>query len=449
VVDEFDTPISGARVTAASGATTRTATTVADGTATVTQVPTGAVTVSATADGFVDSPAQGATVNVNAATPVTIEMVRRAQAAGGVIGATPIAASGDGTSFTFRLRIIVVSQNEPFSPIENLPATAFSLGDCPNAGEHETEGPQLPNCVRGGVVQGLPYDAPYTVVGDGSPNPFTPVDGNLTRTPYAAALLFDSSGSIGGPMGSDPTDARIFASKVFLGGAGDKQVMLSAFADDNPEGNDSLLPDVPLTIFPCTPACATSAPLFTGNGSSLFDALDALAELESGGTPLYASVNTMLAKVDEAAGNLPSPPVNLRRAVVLYSDGDDIYCGSLTNCTDQRVSVIGESDATNVDIITVALQSPRVNSLALAELSLRGDVGSGAYLFAESTQQLVPIYGVLDALLSETLKAYDVDWTVEAGDQVLVPGRAVLGRVGVDAGTTQFTLPFVVQIPQP
>ena len=366
------------------------------------------MTVSATADGFVDSPAQGATVNANAATPVTIEMVRRAQAAGGVIGATPIETSGDGTSFKFRLRIIVVSQNEPFSPIENLPATAFSLGDCNNAGETEPVGPQLPNCVRDGIVQGQPFYAPYTVV-SATPSPFTPVDGNATRTPYAAALLFDSSGSIGGPMGSDPTDARIFASKVFLGGAGDKQVMLSAFADDNPDGQDSLLPDVPLTIFPCTPACATSAPLFTGNGSSLFDPLDALAELESGGTPLYASVNTMLAKVDEAAGNLPSPPVNLRRAVVLYSDGDDIYCGSLTTCTNQRVSVIGESDATNVDIITVALQSPRVNSLALAELSLRGDVGSGAYLFAESTQQLVPIYGVLDALLSEPLRP--TTWT--------------------------------------
>ena len=58
--------------------------------------------------------------------------------------------------------------------------------------------------------------------------------------------------------------------------------MLAAFAN----GADSLLPEPPVTYFPCQPC----TPEFFDNGNSLFASLDELATLEGGGTPLYDSL---------------------------------------------------------------------------------------------------------------------------------------------------------------
>ena len=430
VVDEFDAPISGATVSATVGSTTRTATTGASGTVTVTQVPTGTASVSASADGFIDSPDEDHPVTEDQTTNVTITLQRVAQATGGVVEALPAAPLGNGTSYTFRLRVVVIDQD--FEPVEGLTAGAFTLEDCTPV----VESPENPDCVRDSTAN---FDAAYTVTSD-TPANFAPVPAG-TPVPYAAALLLDSSGSI---RMSDPTDARIFASKVFLGSlSGGDQAMLSAFADDNPNpgGNDSLLP-MDLTVFPCATA-PCPPPAFVTDGESLFPSLDDLATLEAGGTPLYFSLSEM---INIVRNNAPAAPADLRRAVVLFSDGEDIYCaenGGFQNCTDERQAAVDLSRSQPVvDIFTIGLTDD-VNHLAMAELALGA---GGAYMFAENTEQLIPIYGSLGRLLSNSLPTYEMEWTVENPGGELTDGRAVLGRLTVDTGATTFELPFVVQI---
>jgi hypothetical protein len=429
VVDQFDAPINAVTITATIGSTTRTATTGADGTATVTQVPTGAVSVTASAEGLVDPPAQTVTVNADATATVSFEMERVVEATGGISRAVADGAlSGDGSSFTFRLRVIVIDQN--FNPVPGLTVSAFTLADCEPV---TPEFPERPDCVRSSSGG---FDAAYTVA-NATPASFAVID-PTGPVPYAAGLLFDSSDSI---RDTDPTDARIFATKEFLNdiGSGDL-VMLAAFAD----GADSLLPDPPLTYYPC--ATAPCTPQFTTDGNSLFASLDSLATVEGGGTPLYDSLEEMVITVDDTA---PTTPANLRQAAVLFSDGKDIYCaeppGSFQFCTQRREDVVTLSEQRLVDIFTIGL-SDNVDSLAMAELALRN---GGAYMFAERTTQLIPIFGVLGRLLSNSLPSYEMVWTVNAAAATLAPGRAVIGRLTVDTGSATFALPFVVQIEQP
>jgi hypothetical protein len=361
---------------------------------------------------------------------VNFVIERVTQAAGGVTLAVAQEPT-DGSSFTFRMRVLVIDQD--FEPVRNLTAADFTLADC---SEDDGDSSQ-PHCVRGGTAQ---FDVDYTVE-SATPAGFQFIDPDPDGpVPYAAALLLDSSESI---ATTDPTDARIFANKQYLEGIGNNdRVMLAAFADDV----DSQLPE-DLTIYPCD-ASPCPAPEFTNDGESLFPSLDSLATLEGGGTPLYDSLGQMLTVVDDTADALPSPPANLRRAVVLFSDGRDIYCDDVQpdpfqNCTDQRVAVANQSEQLGVDILTIGL-GDNVDSLAMAELALRG---RGSYLFAQDSTQLIPMYSVLGQLLSKTLPIYEMVWTVNSA----VPGafnsnRAVIGRLTVDTGSEPFTLPFVVQI---
>jgi Carboxypeptidase regulatory-like domain len=424
VVDQFDAPINGVTITAGS----RTATTGSAGTATVTQVPVGSVSVTASAAGLVAPPAK--TVTVTADTPATVDFImeRVTQAAGGVTVAIAQEPT-DGSSFTFRMRVFVI--NEDGVPVENLTAEDFTLADCQNVDGQ-------PNCVRGNTAA---FDVEYTVdTVESAPTDFRFIDPDPDGpVPYAAAVLLDSSESI---AETDPTDARIFANRVFLDDIGSGNfVMLSAFAD----AATSLLPE-DLTIYPCS-AAPCPAPEFTDNGDSLFPSLDSLATSEGGGTPLYASLTDMLGIVDATANQLPSPPANLRRAVVLFSDGKDIYCDDVLpnpflNCLQTREQVVSDSVSLNVDILTIGLGA-NVDSLSMAELALRG---RGSYLFADAGPQLIPIYGVLGRLLSKSMPTYEMVWKVNAA----VPGafnadHAVIGRLTINT-VPAFTLPFVVQI---
>jgi Carboxypeptidase regulatory-like domain len=438
VNDQFGTAVTGATVSATNGTTTRTATTAADGTGTVTLVPTGTASVTATAIGLTPSAPQSVTVNANATSNVTFTLQRVTEAAGGISAAVPAAPlSGDGSSFTFRLRVVVIDQN--FNPVEGLTASAFTLAPC----DPVTEPPPKPDCVRGnsGDITGS-FDANYTVSGT-SPTDFAAVAA-LPAVPYAAGLLFDSSRSM---RVSDESDARISASKVFLDDIGSDLVMLAAFSDDDPNGganSTSLLPAPPLTYYPCAAATPCTPP-FTSAGNDLLASLDSLATLEAGGTPLYDSLATIIVSVDSAA------PANVRQAAVLFSDGKDIYCdppdgsGSFAVCNQRRGEVVEAARSSQVDIFTIGL-SNEVDSLAMAELALRN---GGAYMFAERPTQLISIFGVLGRLLSNSLPSYDMVWTVNAAAGTLAAGRAVIGRLTVNTGSATFPLPFVVQIQPP
>ena len=432
VEDQFGAPINGVTITAGS----RSGTTGSAGTVTVTGVPTGSVSVTAHAEGLVDPPAQTVTVPDNGTANVSFTMDRVVEAAGGIRGAAPLSTNDD-TTVTFRLRVIVIDEN--FNPVPNLQASAFTLADCAPV---TPEFPERPDCVRFGSPG---RDAAYTVQ-NAQPANFQEVADPPGPVPYAAGLLFDSSASI---ADSDPTDARIFATKEYLNdvasGGGDF-VMLAAFADQGARQ----LPNEGVNYFPCDPC----TPSFTSDGNSLFASLDELANLEGGGTPLYDSVQDMIITVDTE----PVTPTN--QAVVLFSDGRDIYCddpnanppGSFAFCTTRRRQVVEEAGAPrNVNIFTIGLASDNVDTLALAELALRD---GGAFMFAERPTQLISIFGILDRLLADDVPSYQMEWTVNAAAGTFDPtpsngdpAGAVIGQLTIDTGpSTAVTVPFAVQV---
>ena len=111
----------------------------------------------------------------------------------------------------------------------------------------------------------------------------------------AAALLLDQSGSI---LSTDPTGARLYSAKAFLGGLGaDDRVLLAAFAGSSAAS----IPTSPLTVYGPFHDRA-SAPGY-------FATLDALAAQVGGNTPLYASLEKLDHTLLEAAADLGSPPL--------------------------------------------------------------------------------------------------------------------------------------------
>ena len=132
----------------------------------------------------------------------------------------------------------------------------------------------------------------------------------------------------------------------------------------------------------------------------------------------------MVGTVDDTASmTSPDPPANLRQAVVLFSDGKDIYCaeppGSFQFCT--RTSRRGRErwPGHARSISSRSGCSPtNVDSLAMAELALRN---GGAYMFAERPSQLISIFGILDRLLADDMPTYEMEWTVNAAAGTLIP----------------------------
>jgi hypothetical protein len=248
--------------------------------------------------------------------------------------------------------------------------------------------------------------------------------------PFAAALLFDQSSSVGR---TDPTDARIFAAKTFIGSVrpgGTDWVSLGAFAEDYPLTNNGpfLLPGVPpLHIFP---------PGFTQDGSSFYADIDTFPGLESGDTPFYAALDLMVDHVK---------PRTERKAVVVFSDAvdNDPNCASEQTCRDATVAAANLAD---VSVFTIGLStSPGVRVQSLAELASRT---GGTYLLAPDASSLIPIYGSLGALLSGSLLQYEIVWTVRSPTaNAFRAGYFVSGKMDIDVGSEVITVPFVVAIP--
>jgi hypothetical protein len=245
------------------------------------------------------------------------------------------------------------------------------------------------------------------------------------RIPYFASLLIDQSGSI---KDSDPTDARIFATKVFLDGVmpsngfGDVAA-LSAFAETN-QSATALIPTQPVTNFG-----------FSTIGRDLFGDLDTLATLEGGGTPLYKALDEMITYTRNNAGTGG-------KAVVLFTDGRDTACNQPIACRNASISLARDQDP-KVDIFTIGLS----DAVDFEELSDLAERGNGYFLFAESAEQLIPIYGSLGALLSKSLSAYTMTWQIQTSKiDAFEVDRAVLGQLRISTGTNVIELPFVVRI---
>jgi hypothetical protein len=245
--------------------------------------------------------------------------------------------------------------------------------------------------------------------------------------PYAAALLFDQSSSI---TASDPTDARLFSAREFLGGLGaEDRAALAAFASDG--ATPAKIPERPVSIFPI------GSPVFVADGAAFFPTLDQLATLEGGRTPLYDAICRVIDFTDTNA------PAGRRQAVVAFTDGrNDTNQAAPAVCKELN-EAITRSQAKDVDIFTIGL-SGQIDGEALATLA---DGGNGVFLFAEDTAQLITIYGSLGNLLSGSLTTYKLSFRVRTTTaNTFQVGRGVLGKITVDTGATTVTLPFVARI---
>jgi hypothetical protein len=345
---------------------------------------------------------------------VTIERAR--SPAGGSLasrsGFVPVANDGE-QQLTFEIELVVVGVDS--QPIVNLSATDFVLRVCsPDSTNDRID------CIQGSAADADQGYTPVTAV----PQSLQLVPGQ-TASPYAAALLLDQSGSI---IQSDPTGARLFSAKAFLSGLGTQdRALLAAFAG----GPGALIPTTPLAVY---------AP-FKDNASAqdYFPVLDSLAPLVGGNTPLYDSIDTLRTSFSD-----PSLPAGLAKAAVIFTDGADTTCVGAEACRTRREQSIQGANADSVRIFTIGLSSG-VDILALGELANRT---GGAMLYADTAEQLLPLYGSVGKLLSLSLPTYRLRYTVHAGSPgAFRSGNALLGRVHVTTGAGAFDVPFIVRVP--
>ncbi|MFZ0105690.1 MAG: vWA domain-containing protein [Thiobacillus sp.] len=426
VSDIYGAKIAGATVEATIGTTVVTGTTNVDGVATMADgTPvlifrgvTGTASVIVSRDTFVTQPAT-AEITANQLTELSVTLDRATSAAGGSLtsrSGTPPSVAPGAQSMTFEIELVIVDGQS--RPITGLDAANFVLRACtPDPGNDRVD------CVRGAAAD---FDASY-VPATGIPVSIALIPGAAAQ-PYAAALMLDQSGSI---ATSDPTGARLYSAKAFIDGIGtEDRVLLSAFAN-----GAALIPDIPLTLYPPFRDSAT-----VSDEPSYFSTLDSLPALVGGSTPLYAALDLMREQLVTDA----SLPDGIAKSLVIFTDGDDTDCGDANACRTRRQESIDAANTAGVRVFTIGLSSG-VNFEALGELA---NQTGGAFLFADSPEQLIPLYGSVGRLLSLSLPTYRLRWTVQAEESgIFLPGNAILGRVEVSAGGSKFEVPFIVGIP--
>ena len=376
--------------------------------------PDGTAGVTVIRSSFVDKTVS-ATSSTGRLNEVVVKLDRMSSAAGGSLtsrsGVLPT-VDASGQTMTFEIELITVDGES--RAIENLSSADFVLRSCkPTAGNDRA------HCVRGAGA-----DAAYLPVA-ATPEALLPIAGRAA-TPFAAALLLDQSGSI---LQTDPTGARLFSAKAFLSGLGtDDAALLAAFAG----GPGAIIPTAPLTVY---------AP-FRGQAlaSSFFPTLDSLTPLLGGNTPLYDSLDALRRRLSGEA----SMPAGLAKAIVIFTDGADTSCASGQSCRTSRLQAIQGANRDQVRLFTIGLSSG-VDIVALGELA---NHTGGALLYADTAEQLLPLYGSVGRLLSLSLPTYRLRWTVRASAPgVFLSGHTLLGRVQVTAGAKTFDVPFIVGIP--
>jgi len=138
-----------------------------------------------------------------------------------------------------------------------------------------------------------------------------------------------------------------------------------------------------------------------------------------------------------------SLPVGIAKSVVIFTDGDDTTCGDPDAWRGIRQTSIATANAIGTRVFTIGLTN-QVNFEALGELA---NGTGGAFLFAESPEQLIPLYGSVGKFLSLSLPTYRLTWTVQASSTgVFKTGNALLGNVTVTTATSTFDVPFIVGI---
>lgn len=423
VIDTYGVGVAGATVQATVGTSSTTGTTNAEGIANPQDfdalLPVGSASVTVSRDTFVPQTVTAA-ITDGQVTDLKVTLKRATSAAGGSLtsrtskgGTSPIVY--DGASMTFEIELVIVDSNS--QPIVGLAEADFKLLSCkPDVANERVD------CVRSATASF--DDWGYTPVSVTSE--IATVVPEEPYQPYAAALMLDQSASI---SVTDPTGARLYSAKAFLEKlGGDDWILLSAFSS----GALAKIPDKPLTVYPPF-RDSTSAP-------SYFTDLDSLAALVGGDTPLYSALDELRDRV------VTDAPGGIAKSAVIFTDGDATDCNSPSDCRTRRQDSIVAANTAGLRIFTIGLSSG-VNFEALGELA--NETG-GAFLFAESAEQLIPLYGSVGRLLSLNLPTYRLRWTVQAdptSTAIFQPGNALLGRVEVTTEAGTFNVPFIVGIP--
>ncbi|MES2959684.1 MAG: vWA domain-containing protein [Pseudomonadota bacterium] len=412
VTDAFGTPVAGAMVREATNSSTTDdrgiALLLVDGSK-------GSAQLNVSRETFMDK-SVAAPVAAGQANEIALTLDRATSAAGGALTSrSGVLPTVDGTArqLTFEIELVIVDGGS--QAIDSLKLADFTLRACtPDAANNRVD------CLRGA---GADADVAYVPL-QATPEAMALIPGGPAM-PYAATLLMDQSGSI---LQSDPTGARLFSAKAFLGGLGaDDQALVAAFAS----GPSALIPTPPLAVY---------GPFRNKvNAPSYFPTLDSLAPLVGGETPLYDSADALRQQVI-SDGSLPA---GLAKALVIFTDGADTYCGGTETCRTRRAQSILSANTDGVRLFTIGLSSG-VDIVALGELA---NQTGGALLYADSPEQLLPLYGSAGKLLSLSLPTYRLRWTVQAGSGVFQPGSTLVGRVQVTTTGSTFDVPFIVGIP--
>jgi hypothetical protein len=410
VVDEFGAPVIGASVSIDSGGTGQSRTTDSNGVATVTSVPRGTASITITQTDFFDF-SDSVSVVEDSVTSISVTLVRETEPAAGVFSVrlTENVGMTDGQTVTFSVDVVVVDDDpNAVTSIETLTAADFSLNACSDNNPDEVE------CLLGDAMQ---PDVGYSVVTT-TPQAFELRPGAAAET-YAANLMIDQSGSI---ATSDPSDARLFATKVFLQNLGPGDFgAVSAFAS-----TEALIETVPVTRI--------TDFIQSGAAEDVFADIDVLAELEGGDTPLLDAIDEEL---DYMAANAPASVD--RSAIVLFTDGLDSSCVEIACIS----PITAKAVSLDVELFTIGL-GPSINASNMARMAQ--DTG-GSFMFAQYASQLFPIYGSLGNLLSGSLSMYRMEWTIQADTaNTYKIGQTILGTLVITTPQNQIDLPLRVFI---
>lgn len=411
VRDVYGAPVAGATVKQLTAASPE-ITTDAEGVAFLIAMP-GPVALSIAVPTFTPVVTQ-ATLGLDAVTTVPVTLQRTTAAAGGALssrsGQAPV-RSADGRTLDFEIELLLVGGDA--QPVGGLLAADFQLLPCqPDAATPAAD------CLRNAPTdQGYAPSAAATLLQVVAAQPVVA---------HTVGLLIDQSGSI---AGTDRLNARLYAAKTLISNlaAGD-QAVIGAFAD----GAGARLPQQPLTMLG-TVANAAAAPL-------AFGPLDALAGQSGGQTPLYAAMDAMRTRLAADAALRPGVP----RALAVFTDGADSYCGTAAGCAERRQQVIDAARADGVRLFTIGL-SGNIDVEALSQLA---NAGGGAMLYADTVEQLIPLYGSLGRLMSLGLPTYRLRFSIDAGQAGgFAAGQTVLARARVQVNSQAVDIPLAVSIP--
>ena len=232
---------------------------------------------------------------------------------------------------------------------------------------------------------------------------------------FSAVLLMDQSGSI---ELTDPNNARLQAARIFLNtvkpSSGADMVLLSAFASDGELGHDIVRYHD-----------------FTSDGASLFQAVENLAKLEGGGTPLYRAIQTLtpiVANESEKSGSLA--------ALVVFTDGDNTAFG----VTLEEAIETARSRSVRVYMVGLGTETNRSIIARIAEET------GGAVMWAKDPKQLVAVYGSLGSLLRQRADFYTTTWDVTSTSS-FASGMWFAPRIKIQLPDQTLESPFFYRIP--